>query len=173
MRFVGVLNAAVWVGAAIFNTLVVAPAMASQEMHNLLRTSFPFFSVSIGQILAERFFLLSVICASIALLHLWADWLYLGRAAHRFWLWLLASLFVLSLAGTFWLAPELDRLHRDAYSAALKPEKRLAADRAFGAWHNAGHAINFLIMGGVTVYLWRVANPLDSLRILGAVKFRG
>ncbi len=168
------LNAAVWLGAAIFHTLVAGPAVFSQDMQNLLgATGFPYYSVAISQILMARYFHLQVVCAVIALLHLAAEWLYLGRPAPKFWLGLLVGLFALSLAGSFWLGPRLDRLHRTQYVASLKPEDRAAAAKSFRVWHGVFEGINVLIIGGLAVYLWRVANPTDLPRFVSAVKFRG
>ena len=169
----GVLNAAVWLGAAIFYTVGAGPVLASQDMLTLLGArNFPFFSGAVAQIVLASYFHLHVVCAVIALLHLLAEWLYLGRPARKFWLGLLAGLFILSAAGGFWLCPKLSRLHLTRYALNVEPNERYAATKSFGLWSGVLQAVNVLLIGGTAVYLWRVANPADSLRFVSPAKFR-
>jgi hypothetical protein len=174
MRFVGVLNAAVWLGAAIFYTIATGPAMESADMQRLVgANSFSYFSTAIGQILMARMFRFHAACGAIALLHLAAERLYLGRPARKFWLGLLAGLFVLGLAGSVWICPSLDRFNQAQYAVNYRAEQRQAAAKSFRLWHGVVQAINVLIIGGLGVYLWRVTNPTDAPRFVSAIKFRG
>ena len=170
----GLLNAAVWLGTAIFYTAGAGPALTSQEMLHLLGTrNYPYFSGAVIQIVLARYFRLHLICAVIALLHLTAEWLYLGRPARKFWLGLLAGLFVLSVTGSVWLCPKLDRLHLTRYAPNTRIEDRAAAGKSFRVWEGVLQAVNVLMIGGVAVYLWRVTNPTDSLRFVsGPIRSR-
>ena len=172
LRFVGMLNAAVWLGAALFYTMSVAPAVVSRDMLALLGKSFPFYSGSVSQIVLTRYFYWHTVCAFIALLHLLAEWLYLGRVVHRLWSGLLAVLLAVGLLGSFWLSPKLVKLQRAQYFLNAKAEDRAAAAKSFRYWHNVFQALNVLMIGGVAVYFWRVTNPPDALRFVTPAKFR-
>ena len=166
------LNAAIWLGAALFYTVSVAPAMISGDMLALLGKNFPFYSGSVSQIVRFHYFYWHAGCAVIALLHLLAEWLYLGRALNRFWSVLLAVLLALGLLGSFWLNPKLGGLHRESY-LNVRPESREAAARSFRFWHGVFQAMNVLMISGVAVYFWRATNPPDPLRFVSPAKFRG
>src|SRR5438045_1500065 len=63
LRFVGILNAAVWLGGGIFFTLGSAPAVFSRDMQSLLgREYYPYFSGAIAQVLIAKSFHLQIIC---------------------------------------------------------------------------------------------------------------
>jgi len=174
LRFVGIANAAVWLGAAVFFTVCAGPAVVSSDMQALLGPKyFPYFSGAVGQIVLARYFHFHLACATIALLHLLAERIYLGRAAHRLWLGLLAALFGFSLLGSVWLGPKLARLHRGQHVLNAAPAQREAAAKSYRLWHGVFQAVNVLMIGGVAVCLWRVANPPDELCFVGSTKFRG
>jgi hypothetical protein len=173
LRFVGLLNAAVWFGAALYQTFIAGPAFASREMADLLTgRNFPFFSVAIAQIVASRYFYLQLVCGFLALFHVLAEWLYLGKVPQRFWLGLLFTIVALNLAGGFLLQPKLKDWHRLAFAPNTPAETRKSAARAFRAWQGTAEVVNFLVAGGLGVYLWRMANPADTNRFARATKFR-
>ncbi len=173
LRFVGILNAAVWLGAAIFFTFGIAPAIFSQEMQGLLEPkNYPYFSGAIAQIFIAHYFRLQLVCSIAALLHSVVEWLYLGKAPQKLWIGLLIGLFSVNLAGGCWLQPKLKRLHTTKYASNIRPEERRAAGETFRTWHGMAQVLNLLITGSVAVYLWRVANPPDPTRFLSATKFR-
>ena len=174
LRFVGLLNAAVWFGAAVFYAFIAGPAFASPEMGGLLTpANFPFYSVAIAQIVASRYFNLQLVCSFLALFHLLAEWLYLGKVPRRFWRGLLLSLVALNLAAGFLLLPKLKTSHRLAFGLNTPAETRKSAARTFRAWQDLAEMVNFLKVGGLGVYLWRMANPPDPTRFVSASKFRG
>lgn len=174
LRFVGIANAAVWLGAAVFYTVGAGPAVVSSDMQTLLGPKyFPYFSGAVAQIILARYFHLHLACAIIALLHLLAEKIYLGRSTHRRWLGLLAVLFGFSLLGSVWLSPKLLHLHRDQHRLNATPHQRAVAAKSFRVWHGVFQAVNVLIIGGVAVCLWRVTHPPDELRFVGSAQFRG
>ena len=124
------------------------------------------------QILRTRYLYWHTACALIALLHLLAEWLYLGRARSRFWFGLLAALLALGLLGSFWLNPKLAELHREHF-LNIRPESRMAAAKSFRFWQGVFEAMNVLTIAGVAVYFWRATNPPDALRFVSPAKFRG
>ena len=173
LRFVGLLNAAVWLGAAVFYTLNAAPALVSVDVQSVLGArSFPYFSGAIANIVLLRYFHLHFVCATLALIHVVAEWLYLGRAPRRIWTGLLVTLFWLGLLGSFWLGPKLGELHRNQYRSNTPPGEREAASKSFHAWQGVLQVVNVLMLAGVAVYFWRAAHPSDELRFVGSPKLR-
>jgi len=167
------LNAAVWLGSALFFMGGVTSALTSQEVQALFREQyFDYFSGAVVQLVTTRFFYWHIVCALIALLHLLAEWLYLGRSVHRAWLGLLVGLLVVGLIGNSLLVPKLNRLHRTQHAINLSPEQRAVAAKSYASWHRAFQGINLLLLVGVAVYFWRATTPSDPLRFVGPTKFR-
>ena len=172
LRFIGLLNAAIWLGAVVFFTFRAGPACVSPEMETLLGAkNFPYFSGAFEQLVAARYLTLVSVSAVIALAHLLAEWLYMGRPARKFSLALLAGLLALVGLG-FWVEPRLKQLHTTRYAANTPPAQRDAAAKSFRLWHAGSRALNLVMLAGLVVYVWRVANPPDAPRFISSVKFR-
>ena len=86
---------------------------------------------------------------------------------------LLGGLFGLVLVGGFWIEPHLKHLHGRRYAPNLPVVEQAAAARAYHFWHAGILALNLALIGGLVVYVWRVANPSDAPRFISSVKFRG
>jgi len=170
----GILNAAVWLGAATFCTLGVLPVLSSPTMITLLgQTYFPYLSVAISQAIVTRLFYWQIFFALLAWLHLVLEWLYLGRTPRRLWVALLTILFSLGLMGGLWLNPKLARLNRTQHALNVRPADRELTARSFRFWEGVLQAVNVLLIGGVTVYFWRLTTTEDAPRFVTPVKFRG
>src|SRR4030095_8348720 len=74
LRLVGIMNAAVWFGAAIFLTFFVAPTVFSHVLKQNLGEVWPGV---IASMLLERYFVIQYFCAIIALVHAFTEWIYL------------------------------------------------------------------------------------------------
>lgn len=184
LRFIGILNASVWLGTACFFTVVVGPAFFSAEMLEVFGGSGQndaarYFAGSVAQIILERYFLVQTICGAIALLHLAAEWLYTGRPFREGTLYLAIGLFVLVLLETYGFQPKLHQLHRIRYGVGGKVTYTEAqkARKSFSLWHGFSQAVNVVVLGGTLVYLWRVSQPPPSVRFVnrsptGANQFR-
>ena len=173
LRFVGILNAGVWFGTAIFLTFGAAPAVVSADMERLLGPkNFPYFSDAISQVLWARYFHFQVGCAIVALLHVLSERLYLGKSPEKVWLGLLTALFAIALLGAAWVQPKLRDLNTARYAANIRLEDRRAAGEAFAAWRRALQVINVFAMSGLGIYLWHMANRADPTRFVSANKFR-
>jgi len=171
---VGVANAAVWFGTAVFHTFCVAPLLASGEMQAVLGAkNYPYYGGVISQLLLARYFQVSLVCAVIALLHLLAERLYLGRAAKKIWTAVIVLLFWISLFGAVWLAPKLRDSHRIKHQVSTPAAQRETATRSFRLWYGVFQGLNFAILLGVGGSLWRATNPPDEMRFVGSGKFRG
>jgi hypothetical protein len=171
LRFLGVMNAAVWFGAVVFFTLAVHPALAGAEMKRLFGEA---YAGVVAQMIAERYFVLHYWCGVIAIVHQLAEWVYLGKPLQRFTMTVLVVVFMVNLAGGLWLQPKLKRLHYAVHgrSELVSPEVRSRAARSLKVWRGVFHVFNWLTIGGVGVFTWRVVNPPNGPRFLSANKFR-
>jgi hypothetical protein len=172
LRFIGVMNAAVWFGGGVFFTLVAGPALFSDAMRGVLGAgNYPFYSGAIAQIVLKRYFVFHTVCAGIALLHLLVQRLYSGRP-NRLALCLVAGLLGLILIGGNWFEPTLSNLHATRYATKASPEERETAAKSFRVWHGVSQLANLLVLGGLAVHLWQSTTSSDTTRFAGSVKFR-
>jgi hypothetical protein len=179
LRFVGILNAAVWCGAAIF-LLIGLPAVFSDELKKELGqigVTPGAQAMGVGfaaQAVLARYFVLQYCCVAIGLAHLVLEWLYAGKPLLQRNLAILLVLGGLALAGGLWMQPKLKDLHHTMYLAPAQPA-RDQATRAFKAWHGASECGNLLVVGGLLVYLWRTSGSGDQARFgnLSLGKIRG
>lgn len=173
LRFVGILNAAAWFGAAVFFTFAASRAISSEEMKTLLTAKhYPYFSVAIAQILAARYFQTQIVCGMIALSHMLAEWLYSGKVPRKFWRGLLLGLVAANLLSGLCIEPMLKKWHQAAYTLNTGLETQKSALRSFRTWQSASEVVNLLVVGSLAVYLWRVVNPPDTTRFVSTTKFR-
>jgi hypothetical protein len=173
LRALGLLNAAVWFGAAVFFSLVALPAIQSEETRTLLGPkNFPFFSVALGQILAGRFFYLFSACSIVAVLHLVAEWLYLGRIPRRIWVGVLLTLFAIGIVSGSWLLPNLRESNVARHRAGVRPEQQEAAETAYATAATIFRLLNIALILGLGAYVWKVGNPPISTRFNSTSKFR-
>lgn len=167
LRFIGIVNAAIWLGTAIFFSFGAGPALFSNEMRGLLgENNFPYFSGAIARIVLKSYFHFHVACGVIALLHLGAERLYLGRRRSNFTTGLLVSLLTIILLGGLWMQPKMHELHLRAYAQKATTAQRTTAMHSFRVWHGVSQMINLLIIGGIVIYVWRVNNPPDPTRFV-------
>lgn len=177
LRFVGVLNASVWFGGAVFFTLTAGPAVFSPDMlNNFGGVQHPlsrFYAGLVAQVLIDRYFSLQLWCTGIAILHLLAEWLYTGRAARSLVIYLLGFVLVVGIFSSFYLQPKLKELHLTKYSSQAALEVREEATQSFRLWHGVSQTLNLIVLAGLGFYLWHVVNPSDGVRFTGMKHFRG
>jgi hypothetical protein len=169
LRLVGVLNAAVWLGASVSLACAVAPAFFSSGMLRLL--GLPHAGAA-QLIVTKHSFALQAICGAIALSHLVAEWLYAGKPIHRGRTYLVTVLLGLALLGGL-LQPKLQRLHLEMYGLRSTPQQRARAGGAFRSWQAAIQATNVLTILGLAIYVWQVTSVGVAPRFVSATKFRG
>ncbi len=175
LRLLGVFNAAIWLGGAVFFTTVAGPALNSSAMLAILQSrNFSYFSPAIAQVVLSGYFQFTIVCALVALLHLTIEWLYLGRPASRkFPLGLLVGLLLYGMAGSNLLQPRLKSLHTTRFSAQVKSADRQAADKSYQRWTTFSQVMNLVVIAGLIGYFWRITNPAETPRFISSVKFRG
>ena len=164
----GLLNAAVWCGSAIF-LVIGLPALFAPDLKRLLTAAGVGFA---AQAIVARYFVLQYWCGGIALVHLLAEWLYCGRPLWRLNLGLLVVILSLSLAGGMVAQPKMRALHVTKYFGRTS-EQQMQAAKAFAAWHAASEAANLLAIGCLVCYLWQVSREQEPPRLLSFSKIRG
>jgi hypothetical protein len=174
LRFVGVVNAAIWLGAGIF-VLFVFPAVFSPEMHQLFgdEKTFKYYSGAVAMVLFKRFFALQYVCGTIALLHLIAEKLYLGRPFPRLGMAVVLVVFGLGLAGGVWLRPRMEGLRNTMYSATASQPQKDVAEQSFKRWHVISNLSMLVMIGGLLVHVVRVTRQEDTSRYVNFSKIWG
>ncbi len=163
------INAAVWLGAAVALACAVAPAFSSSAMIDLLRVP---HAGAAQLIVARHGYALQAVCGAIALTHLVAEWLYAGKPIQRWPTYLVTGLFVVAVAGGL-VQPKLQRLHLEMYGVRSTPQQRVRAGDAFRSWHATVQAANVLMILGLAAYVCQVTSAGIAPRFVSATKFRG
>jgi hypothetical protein len=171
LRFIGLMNAAVWFGASLFFMLGVAPAFFTPRITDHLGRPWAGF---IAFIVFERYFALQYWCGAIALAHHLAEWVYLGRPLQRATMLIVLGVFGLGLFGGLWLQPRLERQHAIKYAkpGLYNDEQKAAAEKSLSAWHVVSRITGLLSLVGLAIYVWRMGNPPNPPRFMPATKFR-
>jgi hypothetical protein len=171
LRFFGILNAAVWLGAAVFMTAAVGPLFFSETLLRLLGRP---HAGAVVLLIFERYFLLQYLCALLALAHGITDWLQTGRPFSKLRMGLLAALLALVLVNGMMIQPRLKDLHRTMYSFGIRPAPAQVeqARQSYGPWHGFSQVLNLLASLGLLVYLWQMAHLPPAPRVLTRTKFQ-
>jgi hypothetical protein len=175
LRWVGIVNAAIWFGASIF-LLVALGAIFSADILELFKKSGDvsmFYSGAVANAVFHRFFVLQYVCGIFALLHLLAERLYLGRTMSRLGTGLVGVLLLAALVGGAWVQPHMEDLRRTMYSSGTA-EVKARAEHSFKAWHVTSQCANLAVMAGLLAHLLRVTRSEESRRY-GTIfpQFRG
>jgi len=166
LRFVGILNAAIWLGGAVYFSFVAGRLPFSGEMQALLGKSHDYYSGAIAMMGVSRYFTFHLFCSIVALVHLAAEWLYQDRRNRKFMLWLVGTLLALTLLGGYWLQPKMRNLHRIKYAANYPETARAAAAKSFGRWHALSMTMNLFMMGGLVIYTMHMTRPPEVARFV-------
>jgi hypothetical protein len=169
LRFIGLLNAAVWLGGMVFFTFIVGPTFFSAEFKTLLtipRTG------AAAQIMVEHYLLVQIWCASIAIGHLILDWLYTGKLFQKSSLFILLFCLGSSVLGSQKLAPRMKELHLIKYAVQTNAQQKADAARSFGILHGAAQVTNLLALAGLLFYYWRLSNANQGGRSGAGARFR-
>ena len=160
LRFVGLMNAAVWLGGAVFFSFVTVRGVFQPAMVAMFQK---YYVGLIAQMMQERYFTFHLVCGGIAFLHALVRWFVRGREPQRVVLGVLAAIYVLSLGGAFVLQPKLKSLFQIKYTAPTLAQRDQAA-ASFGRWHGLSQGMNLIILGGLVFYVWRMAEPVAETR---------
>jgi hypothetical protein len=167
LKFVGLLNAAVWCGSAIF-LVIGLPGLFSPDLARLLPPAYVGFA---AEAVISRYFTVQYCCAGIALLHLLGEWLYSGRRLWRLNLGLVATVLGLSLIGGLLAQPKMHALHIAKYFGRTIEQQTQAA-KSFAVWHAASETANLLVIICLVWYLWLVNKEQEHPRFMNFSKIR-
>mgnify|MGYP006101175489 FL=1 len=180
LRFMGLFNAAVWVGGSVFFSFLAAPVFFTPEV-----TAFAPKPANglIAQAVLGRYFMLHIICGTIASLHLLIEWLYNGGGFPKRAIAIVCVLLGLALFGGKFISPKLTVWHQQKHQVQLKSDGGLTmikleadvvqnAERKFAVWHGVSQIVNLAM---VTLLIWRFwhlthPNVQDGLSTFGQRK---
>ena len=162
LRFIGVVNAAIWFGSAIF-VIVAVPVFFTPEAKQI----FPgvYYGLA-AQMIIGRFITLQYWCGSIAMLHLLVERYYTGRVVERLTTILLTVMFALTLVAGLWIQPKLKAWHITIHRGQTV-EQQQEAKKLFGFWHGMSQVGNLFVACGLLFYLWRMTSPDHPSRLPG------
>lgn len=169
IRFIGVVNAGIWLGSAVCFTVVVGPAFFSPEMLGIVPRPYAARAV---EVVIGRLYSFQMLCAFVALLHLAVEYFQQPRPPSRFHVGLLTVLLGLNLAGTFWLLPAMHQLEATRYSTQTTVEEKAAAAQRFAFWHGTSQVVNLGVLAALGFHLWRLTRPAEKPRFSSFSKFR-
>jgi len=162
------MNAAVWFGGSLFMMVGVAPAVFASEMDRFG----DYWKGFVAFHLFERYFALQYWCGAVAIAHVFAEWVYLGKPLYRLSLGLVFGVFCLGLMGGLVVQPKLKQLHAIKYSTNETDVRKTDVARSLNIWHRLSEAAGLLVVGGLGWYLWRMGNPPNAPRYAPSSKFR-
>lgn len=162
LRFLALLNAAVWLGATVFFTVLAGPAFFGPEMSAFLPRP---HRARAAELIIARLFMLQQICGGIALTLLLMECVRAGRLVRRAHLALVGGLLVCGLLAGNWLAPRMHQLQRIRYAPNSTPAQVAAAEASFNRWHAFSQVVNLLVIAGLVVHLWAVSRPPETPRL--------
>ena len=171
LRFIGVLNAAIWFGGALFFTFSIWPASLSSDLREVFGET---YTRVIAFHLVDHYYRLFYWCGIIALVHQLAEWVYLGKALQRLTITVLAVVFSIGLLGGFWMQPRLKKNHEIRYAkpGIYTPQLQEQAARRFKTWNAVAHFANVVALCGLAYNFWRITAPPATTRFVATGKFR-
>ena len=162
VQLVGTLNAAVWLGGAVFFTFIAGPAFFDPALEAVLPK--PEDGVA-ARFLIGRFTAFQLSCGCIALVTMTLCWRLQGGKFPRAQGLLLGGILLLIVLGMMVLAPKLNALHELKYAdyfdvkEATKAQSE-AAGKAFGSLHGLSQVGNLVVLLGLVaqfILLWKEA----------------
>ena len=162
IQLIGILNAAIWLGGAVFFTFIAGPAFFSPDLEPILPK--PENGIA-ARYLIGKFAAFQIACASIAVINLIVGCNWKAYSNPKPQALILAAIILLTGAGMFFLTPKMDALHQlkyaDYFGLQATDEKKDAASRAFGQMHGLLQVGNLLVLVGLLlnfVLCWKTAS---------------
>ena len=183
LRFVGLFNAAVWVGGSVFFSFLAASVFFTPEVKAFAP---PPANGLVAQAVLGRYFALHYICGTIASLHLLIEWLYNGGEFPKRAIAIVCVLLGLALFGGNFISPKLTVWHQQKHQVELKSDGEQPlietvehtekvvqnAERKFVVWHGVSQFINLAMVILLIWRFWRMTHPneQDGLSTFGQRK---
>ena len=166
VTLVAALNAAVWLGGAVFFTFIAGPAFFSPALDPILPK--PEDGIA-ARYLIGKFTTFQIACASIALGTMVIGWRWYARRFRAPQALVLGTVILLIGVSMVWIMPKLDALHHakyaDHFGLNITDEAQKAAAKQFGPLHGLSQAGNLLVLLGLTaqfILTWRLATELNQ-----------
>ena len=171
LRYLGLLNAAVWVGGSVFFSFLAGPVFFTPEVKSITP---PPYNGIVAQIMLGRYFSLHLLCGALAIVHLLLEWLYGGGAFPRRAVAVIGVLLGLALIGGKFIGSKLTVWHQQQYQFELKSENggppmikpktypqevRQDAKRKFGTWHGVSQSVNLAMLILLAWRFWKLSRP--------------
>ncbi len=170
LAFLGLFNAAVWVGGSIFFSFLAGSVFFSSEVTDFTP---PPYNGLVAQAVLSRYFTLHMICGIIAVAHLLIEWLYVGGRSPSRAVAFVCVLLGLALIGGKFISPKLAIWHQQIYQFQLKsdgPPPMIEkasytgvviqnAKWKFTLWHGVSQIVNLLMVILLSWRFWRLAHP--------------
>ena len=169
ISLVSVANVAIWLGASVFFTFFAGPVFFTGELKAIIP---PPYNGIAAQFVIQRFFYLQYICGGLAVAHMVAEWIYLGRPIERVMGGILVTVVGLGLLGGFWLQPKLKHLHSVKYGVRSTPAVQAEAASSFKVWHGVSQFFNLIVLGGIGVYSWKILKAPGPTRFASTTRYR-
>lgn len=157
LRFIGIINAAVWLGSAVFVTIGL-PVVFSPEIGRYIQR--PYVGI-VAENIIGRYTVVQYWCAGIALVLLFAGKVLLGRRVSGLVLTIVVVLSALALASGLWLQPKMNHLHYVKYWGTLQTDRE-EADKSFRRFHGGSQTANLLVIVGLVIYVSKVTENPDN-----------
>ncbi len=161
LQLVGTLNAAVWLGGAVFFTFLAGPAFFAPALEAVLPK--PEDGVA-ARFLINRFTAFQLSCACIALITIAIGWRLEGGKFPRTQGLLLGGILLLIVLGMMVLAPKLNALHElkyaDYFDVKATKAQSETAGKAFGSLHGLSQVGNLVVLLGLVaqfILAWKAA----------------
>lgn len=169
LRFVGVMNAAVWLGGTVFHLFAVAPFFGSSAVHWLLGE---LHAGGTGLMLWHRFYGLQYLCIGIAWLHLLAEWVYLGRSVSKFNGWALSIGLSLTLTSHAEMSQGVEKAHWKRQNSNVSVVDRERALRVYPLWKGVWIATNAALGLTILAFSWKTLTANQGPRFMTQGRFR-
>jgi hypothetical protein len=160
LKFIGITNAGIWLGVIVYHICVVGPVFGSDEMVRLLRSPHAIASSLLEE---KRFYLTLITCNFIAIIHLIAEWLYMGRAMVSSTVTTLALLLLSGILSAGAIQPYRSQMHLTAYVSEEEVQKRNAT-KDYQLWSGIQGVLNIAMLSGVGFYFFRVSTREDKVK---------
>ena len=154
---------AIWLGASVFLTFLVGPALFSPEV---LRVIPKYHAGRFAQILLGQFFWLQLACGAAAILISLAGWAFGGTRQRPWATFMLMGVVAVVLLGGRMLQPRMERWHAIQYAPNTTPAQKTEAQQSFRRFHGVSQVANLAVMIGVALYFLQLTRPAQR-RVLG------
>ena len=166
VALIAALNAAVWLGGAVFFTFVAGPAFFSPALEPILPK--PEDGIA-ARYLIGKFTAFQIACASISLGTMAIGWRWNARRFQVPQALVLGTVILLIVVSMVWIMPKLDAMHHakyaDYFGLNITPEVQQTAAKQFGPLHGLSQVGNLLVLLGLLaqfILTWRLATELNQ-----------